>query len=138
MTEALHSDTVLVDRLTAWLNEQTEVSGGDAVEVICELIAESGRPLLNETWEVCADVEQDRYGISTAVTEVGGYQVRVGQDPDAAGADVVVSIDTPDGDDFGLAISVNGRRILDPMTCTWRSSVPEDLQITPPAPPRRR
>lgn len=137
MTTDPHPDTIIVDHLTAWLNQQTDVSGGDAVDILCELIAASGRPLLNETWDVTADVDEDRYGICTATAEVGAYRIRAAQDP-SHDAEVIVSIDTPDGDDFGLAIEVNGRRVLEPMTCTWRSTVPADLQLTPPAPPRRR
>lgn len=136
MTGDLHPDTILVDRLTAWLNSQDEPSGGDAMELLCSLIADSGRPLLSQTWEVTAEVDYGRYGIATGVVTAGDYTMQVAQ-PDGDHADLVVEILTDDGDDFGLAVVVNGRTVLEAMPCTWTSSVPQDLQLTPQAPPRR-
>jgi hypothetical protein len=124
-----HPDTVIVDALTAFFNRESEPSGADAVELMCALIAASGRPLLTETWPVQADVEEDRYGIATATVHVGPYTVRVGQPADGGG-DLRVEVVSDDGDDYGLAIAVNGRAVLDPMTFTWTSSVPRDLQLT--------
>ncbi|MEV4513804.1 hypothetical protein AB0K00_33205 [Dactylosporangium sp. NPDC049525] len=44
--------------------------------------------------------------------------------------DVTSADDEADRDDRGLAITVDRRHVLDPMTHTWRSTVPADLQLT--------
>lgn len=115
--EQVHPDTVVVDRLTAFLNRDPEPSGADALELMSLLIHGSGRPLLAETWPVEATVSEDRYGIPTATVTAGHYQVRVVQATDDAG-DLRVEITDDDGDDVGLAVTVNGRRVLGPMPCT--------------------
>lgn len=125
-----HPDTVLVDELTAFLNERSEPSGADTVEVLVQLIAASGRPLLTHpTTELDAEVEVDRYGLMTArVTADDGTTVQVYQPTDGL-ADLRVDITTDDADDLGLAITVNGRPVLDAMTCTTGTTVPHHLQL---------
>lgn len=128
-----HPDTAIVDDLTAYLNSTADPSGGDLMDLVGQLIAGSGRPLLNETWDLTAEVSEDRYGLLTATIIAGPYTIRVAQ-PTAGGADLLVAItsgDTEaDGDDWGLAITVDDRPVLDPMPNTWRSTVPPDLQLT--------
>jgi hypothetical protein len=128
-TVPVHPDTAIVDELTAFLNRDPEPSGADAVELMSSLIAGSGRPLLTETWPLEAQVSEDRYGIVTATVTAGPYTIRVRQPADGT-ADLRIEVDSEDGDDYGLAIAVNGRAVLDPMTFTWTSSVPPDLQLT--------
>ncbi|WP_306211085.1 hypothetical protein [Actinoplanes sp. RD1] len=132
-----HPDTVLVDELTAFLNERSEPSGADTVEVLMQLIAASGRPLLTRpTTDLEAEVELDRYGLMTArVTTDDGTTVQVYQ-PTSGLADLRIDITTDDGDDLGVAITVNGRPVLDAMTCTTGTTVPHDLQLNGPV--RRR
>jgi hypothetical protein len=129
-----HPDTDIVDELTAYLNSTADPSGGDVVELVCQLIAGSGRPLLSaETWDVTAEVSEDRYGLVTATVTAGPYTIRVFQ-PTNGPADLQVAITSGDGeadrDDWGLAVSVDDRPVLDPMPNTWRSTVPPDLQLT--------
>ncbi|GAA4259866.1 hypothetical protein [Dactylosporangium darangshiense] len=128
-----HPDTVLIDELTAYLNSTHEPSGGDVVDLLDQLIAGSGRPLLNEAWDVTAEVSEDRYGLLTATVTAGPYTIRVAQ-PTSGPADLHVAITSSDTeadrDDWGLAITVDDRPVLDPMPCTWRSTVPADLQLT--------
>jgi hypothetical protein len=131
--EAEHPDTVLVDRLTAYLNSEHEPSGADTLEYLSLLIDSSGRPLLAETWEFTTDLTEDRYGLRTATITAGPFTIRVTQPTDRSG-DLTVAItsaDTPaDRDDYGLSITVDDRPVLDPMTFTHTSSVPPDLQRT--------
>jgi hypothetical protein len=128
-----HPDTVLVDMLTAYLNTEHEPSGADIADLVCQLITGSGRPLLAERWELTADVLEDRHGLLTATLTAGAYTIRVGQTTDRTG-DLTVAITSADTaadrDDYGLAITVDDRPILDPMPMTWNSSVPSDLQWT--------
>ncbi len=128
-----HPDTWIVDELTAYLNSTREPSGADVTDLVCQLIAGSGRPLLNETWDVTAEVTEDRYGLLTATVTAGPYTIRVAQ-PASGPADLHIAVtsgDTEaDRDDWGLAITVDDRPVLDPMPCTWRSTVPADLQLT--------
>jgi hypothetical protein len=128
-----HPDTFIVDELTAHLNGTADPSGGDLMDLAGQLIAGSGRPLLNETWDVTAEVTEDRYGLLTATVTAGPYTIRVAQ-PTTGPADLRVAItsnDTEaDRDDWGLAITVDDRPVLDPMPTTWRSTVPADLQLT--------
>ncbi|MFF5230251.1 hypothetical protein [Dactylosporangium sp. NPDC000521] len=128
-----HPDTVLVDEVTAYLNGTHEPSGADVIELLWTLIRRSGRPLLSETWDFTADVTEDRHGLLTATITAGPYTIRVTQPTDDSGElriDVRSHDDPAEADDFGLAITVDGRPVLDPMTCTWRSTVPSDLQLT--------
>ncbi|MGI5238712.1 hypothetical protein [Dactylosporangium sp. CA-139066] len=122
-----HPDTAIVDELTAYLNSTTDPSGADLMNLVGQLIAGSGRPLLNETWDVTAEVTEDRYGLVTATVTAGPYTIRVAQPP-AGPADLQVAVtsgDTEaDGDDWGLAITVDDRAVLDPMPNTWRSTSP--------------
>ncbi len=94
----------------------------------------SGRPLLAETWEFTTDLREDRHGLFTATITAGPYTVRVAQTTDGTG-ELTVAItsagDIADRDDYGLAITVDGRPVLDPMPMTWASSVPAELQWTP-------
>ena len=131
---AEHPDTVLVDRLTAYLNREPEPSGADTLEYLSLLIDGSGRPLLSETWEFTTDLREDRHGLVTATITAGRYTIRVAQIHDRSGdlAVTITSADNPaDRDDSGLALTVYGRPVLDPMTCTTGSTVPADLQWTP-------
>lgn len=131
-----HPDTVLVDTLTGFLNRDSEPSGADAVALMMHLIDGSGRPLHTQpTDDVGAEVTEDRYGLYTAVVTVGDVTVRVYQPTDGT-ADLRVAITTGDGDDYGLAVTVDGRPVLDAMPCTWTSSVPADLQLN--TRPKRR
>ncbi|MEV6923972.1 hypothetical protein AB0M46_05590 [Dactylosporangium sp. NPDC051485] len=134
--DARHTDTALVDELTAYLNSTYEPSGGDLMELVCQLISGSGRPLLDERWDFDAEVSEDRHGLLTGTVTAGRYTIRVTQPTDISG-DLHIDVTTTDPDDadaqpddFGLAITIDGRRLLDPMTCTWRSTVPADLQLT--------
>lgn len=128
-----HPDTVLVDRLTAYLNREQEPSGADTLEYLSLLIDGSGRPLLSETWEFATDLSEDRHGLVTATVTAGSYTIRVAQTPDSSG-DLTLTITSADNDadrdDYGLAITVDGRSVLDPMTCTTGSTVPAHLQWT--------
>ncbi|MET7397353.1 hypothetical protein ABZS66_28095 [Dactylosporangium sp. NPDC005572] len=128
-----HPDSVLVDELTAFLNSTADPSSGDLMDLVGQLIAGGGRPLLNETWDITADVTEDRYGLLTATVTAGPYTIRVSQ-PTGGPADLHVAI-TSSGteagrDDWGLAVTVDDRPVLDPMPCTWRSTVPPNLQLT--------
>jgi hypothetical protein len=131
--EAEHPDTVLVDRLTAYLNSEHEPSGADTLEYLSLLIDSSGRPLLAETWEFTTDLTEDRYGLLTATITAGPFTIRVTQPTDRSG-DLTVAItsaDPPaDRNDYGPSITVDDRPVLDPMTFTHTSSVPPDLQWT--------
>ena len=133
-----HLDTAIVDELTTFLNRNQEPAGADAISLLCDLVARSGRPLLTDTWPIDTDVDENRYGIATATVTAGTYTIRVCQ-AGHCDADLRVEITTEDGDDYGLAIRVDGRPVLDPMPCSWRgsSTVPSDLQLTPPADHRR-
>lgn len=132
---ARQPDTLIVDALTAFLNRD-EPSGADTVELLMQLIDRSGRPLLTmPTEDIDAEVREDRYGLRTAYVDVGGMTIRIFQ-PTTGTADLRIEVDTGDGDDLGLAITVDGRPVLDAMTCTTGSTVPPDLQITPAAPRR--
>jgi hypothetical protein len=128
---AEHPDTVLVDRLTAYLNREHEPSGADTLEYLSLLIDGSGRPLLSETWEFTTDLSEDRHGLTTAAITAGSYTIRVAQMPDRSG-DLAVTITSADNvadrDDYGLAITVDGRPVLEPMTCTTGTTVPAELQ----------
>jgi len=129
-------DTMIVDRLTAFLNRDSEPSGADTVELIMQLIQASGRPLLTQpTIEIDAEVREDRYGLYTAVVTADDTTIRIYQ-PTSGTADLCIEVDTGDGDDLGVAITVNGRPVLDAMTCTTGSTVPAHLQLN--SPPRRR
>lgn len=129
-------DTLIVDALTAFLNRESEPSGADTMQLLMQMIAHSGRPLLTmPTEQIFAEVREDRYGLRTAHVDVGGVTIRIFQ-PTSGSADLRIEVDTGDGDDLGLAITVNGRPVLDAMTCTTGSTVPSDLQFTPPAPRR--
>lgn len=131
-----HSDTLIVDALTAFLNRESEPSGADTVELVMQLITVSGRPLHTQpTTELQAEVREDRYGLCTAIVEAGDIRIRVYQ-PTTGNADLRIEVDTGDGDDLGLAITVNGRPVLDAMTCTTGSTVPRDLQLNGPSPRR--
>ncbi|MEU8001587.1 hypothetical protein AB0B66_10540 [Catellatospora sp. NPDC049111] len=134
-TEQTHPDTLIVDQLTAFLNRSVDPSGGDVVDLLTSLVCDSGRPLLNHTIELDAEVVEDRYGIATAVVYAGPYTIRITQPADGH-ADIVVAVTTDDHDDYGLAITVDRRPVLDAMPNTWTSSVPADLQLAPPAVPR--
>ncbi|GAA1577238.1 hypothetical protein GCM10009827_118850 [Dactylosporangium maewongense] len=128
-----HPDTFIVDELTAYLNGTADPSGGDLMDLVGQLIAGSGRPLLNQTWDVAAEVTEDRYGLLTATVTAGPYTIRVAQTTSGP-ADLCVAItsgDTEaDHDDWGLAITVDDRPVLDAMPNTWHSTVPADLQLT--------
>ncbi|MFG2042201.1 hypothetical protein [Dactylosporangium sp. NPDC048998] len=128
-----HPDTSIVDDLTAYLNSTADPSGADLMDLVGQLIAGSGRPLLNETWDVTAEVSEDRYGLLTATVTAGPYTIRVAQ-PTTGPADLQVAITSGDTDanrdDWGLAVTVDDRPVLDPMPNTWRSTVPADLQLT--------
>ncbi|WP_433616830.1 hypothetical protein ACQP2P_15960 [Dactylosporangium sp. CA-139114] len=128
-----HPDTCIVDELTAYLNSTTDPSGADVVSLLSQLITGSGRPLLNETWDFTADVSEDRHGLLTGTVTAGPYTIRVTQ-PTTGIGDLHVAITSAatdtDRDDWGLAVTVDDRPVLDPMTCTWRSTVPPDLQLT--------
>ena len=130
-----HPDTVLVDQLTAFLNREHEPSGADLLEYLSLLIDGSGRPVLQETWEFTTDLSEDRHGLLTATITAGSYTIRVTQPTDKSG-DLTVTITSADHDDdrddFGLAITIDGRSVLDPMTCTAASTVPADLQWLSP------
>jgi hypothetical protein len=127
--EDRHPDTAIVDAVAAFLNRDPEPSGADALELMSLLVEGSGRPLLPGTWQIDAQVTEDRYGIATATVTAGAYTIRIRQLADRSG-DLRVDVVSADGDDYGLAVTVNGRRVLDPMPCTWTSSVPPDLQLT--------
>ncbi|WP_412749603.1 hypothetical protein [Krasilnikovia sp. M28-CT-15] len=100
------------------------------------LVQGSGRPLLpGETWPVDATVEEDRRGLLTGVLTIGEYTVRVFQPADGS-ADLHLAVTTADGDDYGLAVTVDGEPVLDAMPGTWTSTVPADLR--PPSTTRRR
>lgn len=124
-----HPDTLIVDQLTALLNRHPEPSGADAVALLCQLIAGSGRPLLAETWLIEVDSTEDRYGIAIATVTAGPYLIRVSQATDGT-AELRVDIAVEDGDDHGLAITVNGRSVLDPVphARSGTSTVPPDRQ----------
>lgn len=133
---ARQTDTLIVDRLTAFLNRDSEPGGADTVELIMQLIQASGRPLLTQpTIEIDAEVREDRYGLYTAVVTADDTTIRIYQ-PAGGTADLRIEVDTGDGDDLGVAITVNGRPVLDAMTCTTGSTVPTHLQLN--SPPRRR
>ncbi|MBG0568800.1 hypothetical protein [Actinoplanes aureus] len=126
-----HRDTVLVDRLTAWLNTEPEPSGADLLDYVFQLIKHSGRPLLSETWDFTADVDEDRHGLITATITAGPFTIRVSQAvDDRADLNVVItSADAPaERDDYGLSITVDDRLVLEPMTFTHTSTVPPELQ----------
>ncbi|MEU7925086.1 hypothetical protein [Micromonospora sp. NPDC049107] len=129
MTGDRHPDTMIVDELTAFLNREADPSGADVVELLCGLISGSGRPLIDEAWEIEAEVTETRYGLQVAAVTADKYVVRVYQPTDRS-ADLRVEVLTEDGDDFGLAVTVDGRPVLDAMTFTWTSTVPPDLQLT--------
>ncbi|MFK3983084.1 hypothetical protein ACI2K4_22240 [Micromonospora sp. NPDC050397] len=129
MTGDRHPDTVILDDLTAFLNREADPSGADVVSLLSALISGSGRPLLDEAWEIDAEVTETRHGLQVAAVTADKYVVRVYQPTDRT-ADLRVDVSTEDGDDFGLAVTVNGRPVLDPMTFTWTSTVPPDLQLT--------
>lgn len=131
-----HPDTALVDELTAYLNSTYEPSGADVMALVCQLISGSGRPLLDERWDFDAEVTEDRHGLLTGTLTAGPYTIRITQPTDRSG-DLHIEVTTTDPDDpdvqpddFGLAITIDGRRLLDPMPCTWTSTVPSDLQLT--------
>lgn len=130
-----HPDTSIVDDLTAYLNSTADPSGGDLMDLVGQLIAGSGRPLLNETWDFTAEVTEDRHGLVTATVTAGPYTIRVFQ-PTSGPADLQVAITSSDTDDdadrndLGLAVTVDDRPVLDAMPITWRSTVPADLQLT--------
>jgi len=131
-----HPDTVVVDTLTAFLNRNDEPSGADTVALLTDLIAHTGRPLhAQPSVDIDADVEQDRYGLFTTVVTAGEITVRVYQPTDGT-SDLHVAITTDDGDDYGLAVTVDGQSVLDAMPNTWTSSVPANLQLNT-RPPRR-
>ena len=131
-----HPDTVIVDVLTAFLNGEHEPSGADTVSLLMQLIDGSGRPLLSRTTtELDAEVRYDRYGLGTAVVTADDTTIRIYQ-PAGGLADLRIEVDTGDGDDLGLAVTVNGRPVLDAMTCTTGSTVPRDLQLNGPSPRR--
>jgi hypothetical protein len=129
MTGDRHPDTVIVDQLTMFLNRGWEPSGADAVDLLCGLISGSGRPLLDQAWEIDADVTETRYGLPVATVAADKYVVRVYQPTDRS-ADLLVEVVTEDGDDLGLAVTVDGPPVLDAMPFTWTSTVPPDLQLT--------
>jgi hypothetical protein len=129
-------DTMIVDRLTAFLNRDSEPSGADTVELIMQLIQASGRPLLTQpTTEIDAEVREDRYGLATALITADDTTIRIYQ-PTSGTTDLRIEVNTGDSDDLGVAITVNDRPVLDAMTCTTGSTVPTHLQLNNP--PRRR
>jgi hypothetical protein len=112
-----HPDTVLVDALTAFLNRDGSPSGADAVNLMTELIAASGRPLLDSTpWALHTEVTTDRFGLATATVTAGPYRIRVHQ-PTAvdAAADLHIAITTGNGHTPAPAITVNGRPAPGPL-----------------------
>ncbi|MEV0453747.1 hypothetical protein [Catellatospora methionotrophica] len=131
-----HPDSAVLDRLTAYLNTSTHASASDVVDLLTSLITDTGRPLLRHTFDIETEVVEDRHGIAAALIHIGSYTIRVAQPTDDH-ADIVVAITCEDRDDYGLAITVDGRPVLDAMPMTWTSSVPADLQLAPPAERRR-
>lgn len=116
-----HPDTVLVDTLTAYLNSTFEPRDDDVADLVGQLIARSGRPLLDERWDLEAEVSEDRHGLLTGTLTAGPYTVRVTQPTDGSG-DLHVAITSADPTDVtdhpdngGLAITVDGLTVLEPV-----------------------
>jgi hypothetical protein len=114
------SDAAILDRLTAYLNGTSEPSGADVVQLLCELLAASGRPLLAETWDFAAIVDEDRHGVPSAVVNAGPCTVRVTQ-PTSGPGDLTIAVtsnhaDSGEHDSSGLAVTVDGRTVLHPAT----------------------
>lgn len=116
-------DTALVDRLTAFLNQEAARSGADTVALLTQLISASGRPLIDEPLDVHTEVTEDRYGLATAAVNIGGVTVRVWQPTDAGDpADVRVAIATNYGygEGYRITVTVDDHRIADAIPSRWR------------------
>ncbi|GAB7048389.1 hypothetical protein [Catenuloplanes indicus] len=116
-----HPDTVLLDRLTAFINSSNPPSGADVVQLLCELLDGSGRPVVSEPWEMTAEVVEDAYGIPAAVVTAGGYTVRLFQHPiDQPDLRIEVHNDTPiTGQATGpVGITVGDRPVLTPRSAS--------------------
>ncbi|WP_033339579.1 hypothetical protein [Catenuloplanes japonicus] len=119
--EERHPDTVLLDRLTAFINRNHPPSGADVVQLLCELLDSSGRPVISEPWEMTAEVIEDQHGIPAVVVTAGGYTVRLFQHPiDSPDLRIEVHNDTPiTGQATGpVGVTIDDRPVLTPRSAS--------------------
>jgi hypothetical protein len=127
-----HPDTTVMDRLTAFLNRESEPSGGDAVALMMELITASGRPLLTlPTMDVEAAVTEDRHGLYTATITIGGITIRVFQPVDGS-ADVCLDPPHGYGEPYQFLVTTAGRPVLGPVPLTMTRPVVTDPRLAQP------
>ncbi|MEH1124802.1 hypothetical protein [Micromonospora sp. CPCC 206061] len=105
------ADTDALNRICAAINN-TGLSGADAYMEIANLIADTGRPVVDDAIHITARVRHDDYGlpIANVDTDQAGITVTVYQNIRPHG--IAVEITTEDGTDpSDLSVEINGTSI---------------------------